>query len=617
MVPENPNTDSMMKPEDENRRVVFSPVPRIVGHVTSYKKSSPLKKVKLLSADSEVQSVKTPLSPIIQPPVPPRRIKPPPTIFADFWDDAPQQTAATEVFPPLPETIEEKPSDCETIDRVDVEKAYKHENTLDIARENEPVLDEEGQESQFLLTEDVHVIALYEHEEEYTANTLLDFERTPTLEDFENEFEQSTFLLDDLELLDIDAALAEQEEALLHLQAEKSEAASRPGKGQAPGWLGAVSLTYVNWEHEEEAIQDALNRLGYAELAISEATRAFIIQAAHAAGLPYQQERQLTRQLATARAQLAQIPPCDDPANDLYAVERNMLRVDIAELEQTLVYKMQWVAIKKASQFLGKNIELDDLIQYGMLGVIAGVKHFDISRQSKLLSAVNMWVFQSIRRAINDYGRLIRIPSYVCEQLDTIRKQHLQLQMTLGRLPSRQELADAMQISVGRLEILLDDNKEHLSLDKSRRAEYANDGYSFQTIDDYAVVSKETSQDKEDEVVRKQITENLLTCLSAKERLIVCLRFGLDENRDPYTLEEVGKVLHVTRERIRQIESRALMKMKQSPFALQMVNWETEQGTLDASKVDSQQANERNKKTKRAEKSRGNLQKVDASKCEV
>lgn len=616
MVYESQWTDPIVKPEDENREVAPSPIPRF-RHVSSYKKCSPLKKVKLLAADNEAQSIKAPSSPIIQPPVPLRRIKPPPTIFADLWDDVPEQTVATEVSLPLAEIIEEKPSDCETIDRVDVEKAYQHENILDIAREHEPVLDEESQESQFLLTEDMHASTLYEHEEDYTANTLLEFERTPTLEDFENEFEQSAYLLDDLELLDIDSALAEQEEAFLRLQAEKSKVVSRPGKGQAPGWQGAVSLIYVNWENEEEAIQEALKRLGYAELVISEATRAFIIQAAHAAGLPYQQERQLTTRLAIARAQLAQIPSCDDPENDSCATKRNILNADIAELERTLIHKMQWVAIKKAPQFLGNNIELDDLIQYGMLGVIAGIRHFDSSRQSKLLPVVNMWVFQSLRRAINDYGRLIRIPAYVCEQLDMIKKQHLQLQMTLGRLPSHQELANAMQISVGHLKILLNDNKEHLSLDKSRRAEYANNGYSFQTIDDYAVVSKETSQDKEDEVARKQIIENLLTCLSAKERLIVCLRFGLNENSDPHTLEEVGRVLHVTRERIRQIESRALKKMKQSPFALQMMNWENEKDTLGVSNVDSQQANERNKKTKRAEKSRGNPHKVDANKCGV
>jgi RNA polymerase primary sigma factor len=300
---------------------------------------------------------------------------------------------------------------------------------------------------------------------------------------------------------------------------------------------------------------------------ISEATRAFIIQAAQAAGLPYHRERQLTRQLASARAQLAQIPPCDDPENDLYVSECNMIKADIAKLEEILVCKMQWIAIKKAAQFLGNTIELDDLIQYGMLGVIAGIKHFDSSRQSKLLSVVNMWVFQSLRRATNDYGRLIRIPTYVSEQLDTIRKQHLQLQMILGRLPTRRELADAVKMPVNRLEMLLNDSKEHLSLDKYRRIEYANDGYSFQMIDDMDTVSQKTAIDENDEISTKQLINDLLSCLSARERQIICLRFGLDESRDPYTLEEVGRVLHVTRERVRQIESRALKKMRQSPFA--------------------------------------------------
>ena len=468
MVYESRWTDPIMKPEDENRGVAPSPIPR-VRRVSSYKKSNPLKKVKLLSADSEVQ-----------------------------------------------------------------------------------------------LTEDIHVAVFYEHEYErdYTANTLLEFERIPTLEDFENEFEQSVCPLDDLELLDIDTALAKQEQALHHLQVEESKAASRLGRGQASGWQGAVSLIYVNWEHEEEAIQEALNRLGYAELAVSETTRAFILQAARVGGLPYQQELQLTTRLATARAQLAQIPSYDDPENDPYVIKRNILKTTITDLEQTLIYKMQWVAIKKAPQFLGNNIELDDLIQYGMLGVIAGIKHFDISRQSKLLAVVNMWVFQSLRRAIHDYGRLIRIPTHVCEQLDTIRKQHLQLQMTLGRLPSRRELADAVKIPIDRLEILLNDSKEYLSLDRYHRIEYANNGYSFQMIDDINIISQETMKDEEDEIGTKQIIDDLLSCLSARERQVICLRFGLDGDRDSHTLVEVGKVLHVTRECIRQIERRALKKMK-------------------------------------------------------
>jgi RNA polymerase primary sigma factor len=585
----------MVKSEDANRGIASNPVPRF-HYVASSKSSSPLRKVKLLSAGSEAPSVMS-SSPIIQSPVPLRRIKPPPTIFADFWNEVPEQTVTTEISSTLTEIIEEQASDCESIEHVEVEEAYTYEHTLDIVEKNDPVPDKDGKKPQLLITENLRVTSLHEHEEKYTANALFEFEYTPILEDFENEFDQSAYLLDDLELLDIDAALAEQEEALLRLQPKKSNVALHPGRGQVPGWQGAVSLSYVNWEHEEEAIQEALNRLGYAEIAISEATRAFILQAARVAGLPYQQELQLTTRLATARTQLSQIPPYDDPENDPYITKRNRLKADIAELERTLVYKMQWVAIKKAPQFLGNNIEIDDLIQYGMLGIIAGVKHFDSSRQSKLLSVVTMWVFQSLRRAINDYGRLIRMPSYISEKLDTIKKKHLHLQMTLGRLPSRPELANAMQISIDYLEFLLDNHKEHLSLEKCCYTEYTNDGYSFQTINDNIVINRGTLPDQEDQVGMKQLVVDLLSCLSARERYVIYLRFGLGENVDAHTLEEIGKVLDVTRERIRQIESRALKKMKESLLALKMINLRTGEDNLNESKMNAQQAEERSKKT--------------------
>jgi RNA polymerase sigma factor (sigma-70 family) len=587
--------------QSEDRKWVVTSIPH-VRHALPYQKKS-LKKVKLLHTDNQVQDLPS-LPSIIQPPVPFKQIKPPPLISVDLWSDISEQAVLIDESPTLAESIAKESSAPESIEPLEVEETHKNENILDIARKNDYISNNENDEIfPFFMEEDAHVATLYEHKSEHTTNTLLEFEQTPTLEDLENELEQSASLLDDLELLDIDAALAKQEEALFRLQAEKSEAVSRPERGQAPGWHGAVSLIYVNWEHEEEAIQEALKRLGYAELTVSEATREFILQAARVGGLSYQQELQLTTRLATARAQLAQIPPCDDPENDLYATERNLIKATIAELEQTLVYKMQWVAVKKAPQFLGNTIELDDLIQYGMLGVIAGIAHFDSSRQGRLLPVVNMWVFQSLRRAINDYARLIRLPAHVSEQLDTIKKQHLQLQMILGRLPSRRELADAVKISVDRLEMLLDDSKEHLSLDKYRYIEYANDRYSFQAVNDGGVFSQETMRDEEDEIGTKQIIDDLLSCLSARERQTILLRFGLDKNRDPHTLEEVGKVLQVTRERVRQIESRALTKMQRSPIARQVMGWQTGKGIPSTSKADEQQVNERSKKTKKAEQS--------------
>lgn len=584
----------MMKSEDANRGIASNPVPHI-QYAASSKSSSPLRKIKLLPADSEVLSIIY-SSPIIQSPASLRAIKPTPAIFTDEGNEKPEETVTTEISPTLTEIVAEKAPHCENIECVEMEEVSTYEHILEAVEENDFPLDKDSKNFQFLFAENLHIAALYEREENYLVNTLLKSEYTPILEDFENELDQSVYLLNDLELLDIDAALAEQEEALLRLQSKKGKATSHPGRGQAPGWHGAVSLNYVNWEHEEEAIQDALNRLGYAEIALSEATRAFILQAARIAGLPYQQELQLTTRLATARIQLAQIPPCDDPDNDPYAIKRNKLKADIAQLEQTLVYKMQWVAIKRAPHFLGNSIEIDDLIQYGMLGVIAGVKHFDRSKQNKLLSVVTMWVFQALRRAISEYGHLIRISSSISEKLATVKKKHLHLQMTLGRLPSRQELANTMQISVDYLEFLLKSRNEHLSLEKCCYTEYINDGYSFQAINENVVINQGTLPDQLEQFGMEQLIVDLLSYLSPRERYVIYLRFGLDENIDAHTLEEIGKVLHVTRERVRQIESRALEKMKASLLGLNVVSLRTSEGNLNKSNLNVQPADERSKK---------------------
>ncbi|HYT43927.1 MAG TPA: hypothetical protein VEP90_16425 [Methylomirabilota bacterium] len=148
------------------------------------------------------------------------------------------------------------------------------------------------------------------HENTINLTELEDF---VTLSAFDKVLEQD-LLMDDLELLDIDAVLAEldEEEAALS-ESEKQAAGVVTGLGNAAGWMGRYGLFYINWEYGEEAEQEALKRLGYADLKISEATRAFVIQAARAARLPRSQERELTKKLAHTRFLLAQLPSAIPP----------------------------------------------------------------------------------------------------------------------------------------------------------------------------------------------------------------------------------------------------------------------------------------------------------------
>jgi DNA-directed RNA polymerase sigma subunit (sigma70/sigma32) len=127
--------------------------------------------------------------------------------------------------------------------------------------------------------------------------------------------------------------------------------------------------------------------------------------------------------------------------HDPYQAERSQLKASIAEIERELVTCMQWVAIKRAAQFLGRGIELDDLIQYGMLGVIAGIRHFDPTRGTRLLTAISWWVFQAITRAIMEDSYLIRLPVHVYESVAHIKQEQAKLKTQLGRLPTHQELS--------------------------------------------------------------------------------------------------------------------------------------------------------------------------------
>ncbi len=353
---------------------------------------------------------------------------------------------------------------------------------------------------------------------ENAPDLLTEFEQVISSPVFDNELEQN-FLLDDIELLDIDAALAELDE----------EKASRAE--------------------------------GFAELEISEATRAFVIQAARAARLPRRQERELTTKLDYTRKLLIRLPKSNDPENDPHASERTALRAEIADLERTLVYKMQWVAVKKATQFVGKGIDLDDLIQFGMLGVISGVKHYDVDRNARLLVVVNWWVFQSLNRVVSEYVRLVRVPIYIAETLANIKKQDTALQMSLGRLPTLKELADVIQVPVERLKQLLHLNEKPISIEWCKHAENAHEGYSFQSLQYTSVVNEDTFDDEMDKFDIKQDIEAMLQLLRVRERQVVALRYGLYDG-DERTLEEVGKILHVTRERVRQIEAKAFRKIR-------------------------------------------------------
>lgn len=372
---------------------------------------------------------------------------------------------------------------------------------------------------------------------------------------------------EELDLFDIDAVLAQQaaDAQQQEYEREKERAAKEIWSER---WWGASSLIYVNWDNAEAAEQDALRRLGYADIRLSKETRDFIIQAARNARLPHKQEVQLTTRLAECERQLLRLPVYDEDVVDPYTTRRHALQTEITEIEQTLASKMQWVAIKKAVQFLGQGIELDDLIQFGMLGVISGIRHFDITRGARLIVAVNMWVFQALTRAIIDYGSAIRLPAHIFERVKALKKQYFQWQQTYERLPTRKELAQVLGISMSDLKVILRAeeilrlSKMPLSIEDFIEAERRSEGHSFQDCE-RKLVASDPPMDILDEVQGQKLQQILFQGLSSREQQVFSLRIGLDEDghQECQTLEEIGQLLGVTRERIRQIEVKAKKKI--------------------------------------------------------
>jgi RNA polymerase sigma factor (sigma-70 family) len=481
-----------------------------------------------------------------------------PIIFEDIWGD----DIGDSTFIDTPSFSIDPDQTIYTDAESDSEEVEGEKLLGEIDDDETYFLSENGHGSSTLLRE---TAPLMEHEN--APGLLTGFEQVLPLIVFNDELEQD-FLLNDIELLDIDAALAELDDKEASFSDAKKKAAGVViGLGNVAGWMGHYGLFYINWEYGEEAEQEALKRLGYADLEISETTRAFVLQAARAARLPRRQERELTLKLDQTRSLRAQLPNCKDPDNDIFADQRAELNAEIVDIERTLVSKMQWVAVKKATQFVGRGIDLDDLIQFGMLGVISGVKHYDVNKNARLVVAVNWWVFQSLNRAVSEFARFIRVPVYIAEILTHIKKQHTALQISLGRLPTLKELATKVQVPVERLKQLLRLNEKPVSLEWCKLTEDAHEGYSFQPFTNASTVSEDTlSEDTLNEAMdildMKQYVEAMLQLLSMREKQVIKLRYGLDEDEHELTLEEIGKILHITRERVRQIEERAFRKFR-------------------------------------------------------
>jgi RNA polymerase primary sigma factor len=363
------------------------------------------------------------------------------------------------------------------------------------------------------------------------------------------------------DILAVVPADAQDVEALEDLMEELTQAGvvilSEPPPAVAPSEAEIEPFEEITEEELGPLDFDLVNDAGYQQaIETDDVVGLYLKEAGRVPLLTAEEEVRLAKRMEAGQFAADQLRQ-----NGLRADERRQLEAvieDARDAQEHLVRANSRLVISVAKKYVGRGVQFLDLIQEGNIGLIRAARKFEYQRGHKFSTYATWWIRQAISRAVADQGRTIRVPVHMGDQINRLRRVTLMLTQELGHEPTMDELAKAMDTTPDKISTLIEIARRPISLETPTSEDEDSEIGEF--VEDTS--SPSPSSITETEMLHEHLAV-ALNKLPPREAEILRLRYGLVDGQT-YTLEEVGKKIGVTRERVRQLEAQALARLRRS-----------------------------------------------------